>query len=72
MTSDESTDTTSDDESGDDGPSDWAQAGMVGAIGFEFVGFIAVGILVGRWIDQQLGIEPLGLLVGLLVAIVAA
>jgi F0F1-type ATP synthase assembly protein I len=42
------------------------------ALGAEFVGFIAAGILIGRWIDGKLGTEPVALLVGMLTAIVAA
>jgi len=73
LTSDESTQSPSNDADGpEDEKSGWAKAGIGMALGFEFVGFIAVGILLGRWIDQRLGTEPIALLVGMLVAIVAA
>ncbi len=73
MTSDESSDERSDGTSDEPaGRSDWAKAGIVGALGFEIVAFIVIGLLGGQWLDRKLGTEPAGLLVGLLVSMVAA
>ena len=70
VTSDEPSDGPSDDNRNQ--RSDWAKAGIIGALGFEFVGFIVVGLLGGRWLDQRYGTEPAGQLVGMLFGLVAA
>ncbi len=50
----------------------WVKAGIFGALGFEFIGFTLVGVMLGNWIDGKYDSEPVGLLVCLLVAMMAA
>lgn len=62
-------------EPNDDTPeqrSPWVKAGVFGALGFEFLGFTLVGVLIGEWLDQRFDIEPWGLLGMLLLAFVTA
>ncbi len=50
----------------------WMKAGAAGALGFEFVGFVLAGVLVGTRIDARYDSSPIGLLVCLGLAMVAA
>ena len=48
-----------------------AAAGLLG-VGFYVSGAILLGVLGGRWLDSRLGNEPLWLIVGLVLGVVAA
>ena len=52
--------------------SPWVKAGIFGALGFEFIGFTLVGVLLGNWIDTKFDSEPFGLLVCLAISMMAA
>lgn len=61
----------SDDESSDSSsPNLWVKAGIAGALGFEFVGFILAGVFVGAQIDAYFDSHPIGLLSSMAVAII--
>lgn len=69
------TDTHSDEPSGDREPpneerSPWVVAGVFGALGFEFVGFIIGGALVGAFIDDFFGTDPWGVIVMMFLGLV--
>jgi F0F1-type ATP synthase assembly protein I len=72
VTSEHPSDETPDTSTREQSRSDWAKAGMIGALGFELVAFVGIGIYGGTWLDQRLGTAPFGLLVGLLVSTLAA
>ena len=62
-------------ESNDEKPKERSlvvKAGIFGALGFEFLGFTLVGVLLGQWLDQRFDIEPWGLLGSLLLAFITA
>lgn len=62
-------------ESNEDKPKESSllvKAGIFGALGFEFLGFTLVGVLLGQWLDQRFDIEPWGLMGSLLLAFLAA
>jgi F0F1-type ATP synthase assembly protein I len=46
--------------------------GAASGIGFSIAVCVLLGILIGRWIDQQLGTEPCALVVGIIIALVVA
>ena len=50
----------------------WVGALGLSGIGFYIAGVIVLGILGGRWLDNKLNSEPLWLIVGLILGIVAA
>ncbi len=56
-------------ESGERNP--WLTIGIFGALGFEFVGFMIVGALVGTWIDRRWDTQPFGLIVTMLLMMLA-
>lgn len=60
---------TKGDESDED-KSPWLVAGVFGALGFEFVGFIVGGWVVGSAIDDYFGTEPYGTLICILLGLV--
>lgn len=67
------TGTEHDDESHDSTSTKlWVKAGAAGALGFEFVGFVLAGVFIGTRIDARYDSSPLGLLVSLGLAMVAA
>jgi len=49
----------------------WLITGVVGALGFEFVGFMIAGAYVGTWIDRKWDISPYGLLFTMLFMLLA-
>lgn len=49
----------------------WLITGVVGALGFEFVGFMMAGAYVGTWIDRKWEISPYGLLFTMLVMLIS-
>lgn len=49
----------------------WLIAGVVGALGFEFVGFMIVGALLGTWIDRRWEVAPYGLLLTMLLMLLS-
>ena len=51
-------------------PNPWLVAGVFGALGFEFVGFIVGGWVVGSAIDNYFGTEPYGTLGCILLGLV--
>lgn len=53
-------------------PNLWLRAGAAAALGFEFVGFVLAGVLIGTQLDARFDSSPLGLLVCLGLAMVAA
>ena len=50
----------------------WVKAGAAAALGFEFVGLVLAGVFVGVQIDARFDSSPIGLLVCLMLAMVAA
>jgi F0F1-type ATP synthase assembly protein I len=44
--------------------------GRYGALAFEFTGTIAGGAVLGWLVDEWLGTEPVGVLVGIIVAVI--
>lgn len=56
-------------ESTDDQRSPWVVAGVFGALGFEFVGFIVGGALIGAFIDDYFGTDPWGVIVMMFVGL---
>jgi len=42
----------------DGGRSIWVQAGVVGALGSEFVGAMVGAYFLGSWLDEKLGTQP--------------
>jgi len=52
-------------------PSRLVKAGIFSGLGFELAGMTVGGILLGRYLDQKLGIEPIGFLVCLLASLAA-
>ena len=57
-------------ESSDEEQSPWLVAGVFGALGFEFVGFVVGGYIVGNLIDDKFGTQPWGVLVCVLLGLV--
>lgn len=57
-----SSDDASDESTQERETSPWVIAGVYGALGFEFVGFIVGGYLVGQAIDEWLGSYPVATL----------
>ncbi len=49
----------------------WIVVGAIGALGFEFVGFVLAGLLVGSQIDAHFDSEPVGLIVTMALALLA-
>ena len=49
----------------------WIVAGAIGALGFEFVGFVLAGLLIGSQIDVYFDSEPVGLIVSVALALLA-
>ena len=68
---DDTTEEPSEGGSSKEGPSRLVKAGIFSGLGFELVGVTVGGILLGRYIDQSLGTEPLGFLVCLLASLAA-
>lgn len=58
------------DGEGEEEHSPWFVAGVFGALGFEFVGFIIGGYVVGYAVDSKFGTEPWGVLVCVLLGLV--
>lgn len=56
----------------DQGPSQLKKLGVLGAMGFEFVGFIVGGALIGRWIDARFSTAPWGVIGMILLGMLAA
>lgn len=50
--------------------SPWYVAGVFGALGFEFVGFIVGGYIVGALIDDHFGTAPWGVVITVLLGLV--
>ena len=50
--------------------SPWVKAGIVGALGGEFVGAIIAGTYLGHWVDERFETQPVGLLVGMMLGLV--
>lgn len=55
-----------------EGASQWKKLGILGAMGFEFVGFVVGGALVGRWVDERFDSSPWGVLSLILLGMFAA
>ncbi len=47
-----------------------AALGLLG-VGFYVAGVIILGVVAGRWLDSRIGSEPLWLIVGLVLGVVA-
>ena len=52
------------------GTSPWVTAGIAGALGMEFVAATVGGLWLGHLADQRFGSEPLGLIVGMVLALI--
>lgn len=50
----------------------WARAGIAGALGFELVGLVLAGAFLGVQFDARFDTSPVGLLVGVALAMVTA
>ncbi|MFP4600290.1 MAG: AtpZ/AtpI family protein [Persicimonas sp.] len=70
MTDSQPNDPTGIDEQASEEQSPWVVAGVFAALGFEFVGFIVGGLLVGAYIDKSFGTGPWGVLVMVLLGLV--
>jgi F0F1-type ATP synthase assembly protein I len=68
---DDATEEPSEDDSSNEGPSRLVKAGIFSGLGFELVGMTVGGIVLGSYLDQKLGIEPIGFLVCLLASLAA-
>lgn len=55
-----------------DGPSQMKKLGIYGAMGFEFVGLVVGGSVVGFWIDEKFGTRPWGVVSLILLGMFAA
>lgn len=55
-----------------DGGSQWKTLGIYGAMGFEFVGLVVGGSLVGYWIDEKFNTAPWGVVSLILLGMLAA
>lgn len=52
-------------------PSPWTTVGVMGALGFEFVGFVLVGVYIGHRIDGYFDSSPVGILLSVFISLVA-
>ncbi|RAL24926.1 hypothetical protein DL240_01580 [Lujinxingia litoralis] len=52
--------------------SPWLVAGAIGALGFEFVGFVLGGAFIGTRLDAHFGTAPVLLLVSMALAMLGA
>jgi hypothetical protein len=55
-----------------DGPGALYTMAVVGGLGFEFVGLVVGGALVGMWVDGRLEVAPAGLLTGVGLGVMSA
>ncbi len=60
------------DQSDDSSSSMWLKTGVAAGLGFEFVGLVLAGALIGTQIDTHFDSSPAGLLVSMGLALVAA
>lgn len=51
--------------------SPWMALGVMGALGFEFVGFVLVGVYIGHQIDEYFDSSPVGILLSVFLSLVA-
>lgn len=50
----------------------WLKTGIAGALGFELLGFVLAGVLIGTQIDARYDSSPVGLLATMSLALLAA